>query len=359
MLCFITKLEPRGLMFYCGQASKVVVTFSAACFLAADCCVARFLVEGCALRAALGRPGLPQTLRRRLAAQMAEPPENSLYTVLVHLQNGHISMTPTPPGAPVGNPGDKVYLYWRVIATDMEESEARAYVRTYWKDMTPRDVAYTMWREGGHSKYEGLSEEQFEDLYRRPSVNEFREETFADQRLARRNREAANAWADVLGGGFSLDDDDDVDCEEEGDAERWGQICLGFDQKPPSPQRDSADEENEPNGEASGAVAAQPVRKRGQKSVKRPRGVRRAEARLRAKQGHNVDVIKDCASGGVQAGCFEAPRPYAQKPINPNAPAFVPRAQATTFVPSVNSPVFVPRVDSPVFVPQMTLQLSQ
>ena len=76
-------------------------------------------------------------------------------------------------------------------------------------------------------------------------------------------------------------------------------------------------------------------------------------------------VVKDLAAQGVIAlasGVLAA----AQKPINPNAPAFVPRAQATTFVPkattfvpSVNSPVFVPRVDSPVFVPQMTLQLSQ
>ena len=62
---------------------------------------------------------------------------------------------------------------WTVVATDFNEADARAYVRMNWKDMTPHSVAKTL-RDMPQHKYKDMGDEEFEALWYRQTVEEFR-----------------------------------------------------------------------------------------------------------------------------------------------------------------------------------------
>ena len=73
--------------------------------------------------------------------------------------------TPTPEGT-------KMYEHWTVVATDFLEEDAKAYVRMNWRDMTPYKVACSM--RTTSKKYKDLTDEQFEALWYRQTIAEFR-----------------------------------------------------------------------------------------------------------------------------------------------------------------------------------------
>jgi predicted phosphoadenosine phosphosulfate sulfurtransferase len=74
-----------------------------------------------------------------------------------------------------GPPDSQVYGdIWTVVSTDFKEKEARAYVRMNWKDMTPHSVALTL-RDMPQHKYKDMTDEEFEALWYRMTVEEFHE----------------------------------------------------------------------------------------------------------------------------------------------------------------------------------------
>jgi len=83
--------------------------------------------------------------------------------------DGHISMTPSD-GKPTPF-GTKMYKFWTVVATDLLEADARAYVRMNWKDMTPYSVAKTL---RDQKKYSHLSDTEFDALWYRQTLDEFK-----------------------------------------------------------------------------------------------------------------------------------------------------------------------------------------
>jgi len=101
---------------------------------------------------------------------MASDDRPEYYAVMFNA-DGHISMTrsdgkPTPCGT------KKYHDLWTVVATDMTDADARAYVRMNWRDMTPYSLAKDL-RANGNPKYKHLSDVQFEALWHRQTLEEF------------------------------------------------------------------------------------------------------------------------------------------------------------------------------------------
>ena len=71
----------------------------------------------------------------------------------------------------------QMYKYWTVVSTDFLEEDARAYVRMNWKDMTPKTVAQGL--RSCNPKWTSLTDEQFEALYYRCTVEEYFEKKAA------------------------------------------------------------------------------------------------------------------------------------------------------------------------------------
>ena len=65
----------------------------------------------------------------------------------------------------------QMYKYWTVVATDMTEKDARTYVRMNWRDMRPKSVALTV--RNDHPDYKNLTDDQFEALWYRTTLDEF------------------------------------------------------------------------------------------------------------------------------------------------------------------------------------------
>ena len=59
---------------------------------------------------------------------------------------------------------------WVLIANDFSEADAKAYVRMNWKDMTPYSVAKTL----RSTKYKDLTDAQFEAMWYRQTLDEFK-----------------------------------------------------------------------------------------------------------------------------------------------------------------------------------------
>ena len=70
---------------------------------------------------------------------------------------------------------------WTVVSSTFSEEDAKAYVRMNWLEMTPKTVAQGL-REF-HPKFKDLTDEQFELLYKRYTVEEFfeRKAAFLEQ----------------------------------------------------------------------------------------------------------------------------------------------------------------------------------
>ena len=73
----------------------------------------------------------------------------------------------------------QMYKFWTVVATDMNQEDARAYVRMNWRDMTPYSVAKTL----RDTKYKDVSDADFEALWKRTTLTEFyqKKESFLEQ----------------------------------------------------------------------------------------------------------------------------------------------------------------------------------
>ena len=74
-----------------------------------------------------------------------------------------------------------MYKHWTVVAADFSREDAGAYVRMNWKDMTPYSVAKGL--RGVNPKYDGLSDAEFDAMWYRCTVKEFRakKEAFLEQ----------------------------------------------------------------------------------------------------------------------------------------------------------------------------------
>jgi hypothetical protein len=330
----------------------------------------------------------------------------SLFTVLVHEVTGQISMTPTYGPSSPEDAGKLVNTVWRCIATDMSEEEARRYVRTFWRDMTSADEARRMREVYAHSRYAKMPAEEFAELFQRPSIEVFRSSYGRSssemhvrhehhERHARQSRDAAYAWNSLYPGSCNPDSDSD---EEVGDcpggAEGWAELVLGFEQAPPSPTHSSSDggaqsegevamaatpssslpagcEGAPPEAQQDGNMAGEqaPRRMRGQKSIKRPRGVRRAEARLRAKatQGQaamprdgELSMSGGCSSTGATGGnehvCEAPPMPHraSTEPLSGHYRSAAATSSTAAAYLCPTAPAFIPRTatDAGAFKPQ-------
>ena len=79
------------------------------------------------------------------------------------------ALPPRPPRAAAQVYNDM----WTVVATDLSEKDARAYVRMNWKDMTPHSVAKTLRYMPQHN-YHTMTDEEFEALWYRQTLDEFK-----------------------------------------------------------------------------------------------------------------------------------------------------------------------------------------
>ena len=85
---------------------------------------------------------------------------------------------------------------WTVVATDFKEADARAYIRMNWKDMTPHSVAKTL-RDMPQHKYKDMTDEEFEALWYRQTLEEFRSALPSFLRKEEEEKEAEKAAAEA------------------------------------------------------------------------------------------------------------------------------------------------------------------
>lgn len=91
-------------------------------------------------------------------------------------------------------PGSKFNDQWTIVAADFLEEEAKLYVRNNWKDMTPKSVADGH-RKWDHPKYKDYTPEQYDALWTRDTIDEFRKKAPAYREAEKIKEEAEKVEA--------------------------------------------------------------------------------------------------------------------------------------------------------------------